>query len=478
MGRAGQRRVGDAAQAGAAVTAALDQIEPGARVAVAVSGGPDSTALALLVRRNRPDLHAVVVHVRHGLRDDAPDAAAARNLARHLGVEHTELSIVVEPAAGVEADARRARYDALARYAAESGTGWVLTGHTADDQAETVLLNLARGAGLAGASGMPRMRALGTARLLRPLLGLRRAVVRAIAAELVDAGVVAVADPMNDDLARRRTRVRNDVLPALATLTGGGTDPVEALTRFASAAAEDDAALTAAAEAFEQRELRSWGPIRGVRFRALDDLPRAVASRVVRRMAAVVSTDAGGTTLWPSAEATDRVLALRPGAFVTVPAGAAHRGNGWLTVAMRDDPGPPQAPLLLGGAPGDSVALAGMGVTVQRSTDAAGGTLPFWAPNRAAAVVPAPPGPLTVRPLRRGDEIAGTPNRDLVAAARACVPRPAREWVVVVADDGGPVWAPGLAVRAGLRDAGAGFLRLVPSFEHAPDGYAANRRTR
>ncbi|HWB72182.1 MAG TPA: tRNA lysidine(34) synthetase TilS, partial [Egibacteraceae bacterium] len=144
----------------AAVRDALDAAVPeGAGVVIAVSGGPDSTALAHLVVEARPDLRACVAHVRHGLRDDASDARVAAAHAAALGLAFHESRVDVQVAGeGPEAAARRARYAALSGVARAVDGRWILLGHTADDQAETVLLNLARGTGIRGLAGMAPVR--------------------------------------------------------------------------------------------------------------------------------------------------------------------------------------------------------------------------------------------------------------------------------------------------------------------------------
>ena len=146
----------------------------GARCLVAVSGGPDSTALAHLLAEARVDLDLTVTHVRHGLRDDAADAATAADHAAALGVPYVERRVDVDPRErGPEAAARAARYLALARTAESLRADVVAVAHTADDQAETVLLNLARGSGLTGLAGMRPARPLhatGDATLVRHLL--------------------------------------------------------------------------------------------------------------------------------------------------------------------------------------------------------------------------------------------------------------------------------------------------------------------
>ncbi|MFN0092857.1 MAG: tRNA lysidine(34) synthetase TilS, partial [Acidimicrobiales bacterium] len=173
----------------------------GAAVECAVSGGPDSTALlALAVAAG---CVATAVHVDHGLRPGGgAEADVVAASAAALGAAFRAVRVEVGVGPNLEARARRARYAALSPDA--------LTGHTADDQAETVLLNLLRGAGLDGLVGIGRPER-------RPLLGLRRAETAALCRDL---GLAVVQDPTNDDLTHRRNRVRRHVLPLLDEVAG------------------------------------------------------------------------------------------------------------------------------------------------------------------------------------------------------------------------------------------------------------------
>lgn len=220
------------------VRRALDGLAEGTSAVVAVSGGADSVALLHLVTAARPDLRLVVGHVRHGLRDDARDAAAAVAAATELGMPVVVRQVAVGEGDGPEDAARRARHDALAAMAAEVGATAVLLGHTADDQAETLLLRLARGTGPDGLAGMAPETRRGDLRLLRPLLALRRADVRA-----VPPPGTWVEDPTNADPGQRRARARHEVLPALGRLRPDEGDPVPALVRLADLARADREAL-------------------------------------------------------------------------------------------------------------------------------------------------------------------------------------------------------------------------------------------
>ena len=207
-------------------------------VLVALSGGPDSLALAAATAFEAPraGVNAGAVIVDHGLQPGSAGVAErAAAQARELGLDPVLVRRVEVPvAAGPEADAREARYAALDDAAAETGAAAILLGHTLDDQAETVLLGLARGAGPASLQGMAPV--LG--RYRRPFLGLRRATTLAA---VVDQGLAAWTDPMNADPAFTRVRVRETVLPVLERELGPGI--AEALARTAEQLREDAAAL-------------------------------------------------------------------------------------------------------------------------------------------------------------------------------------------------------------------------------------------
>jgi tRNA(Ile)-lysidine synthase len=210
-------------------------------VAVAVSGGADSLALlhALRALAGPRRWRLAVLTVDHGLRlGSAADAAFVADHAKGLGlpaVVRTLTAADLEPhrGAGPEATARAARYAALWPAADELGCAWLATGHTLDDQAETVLLQLLRGAGPDGLAGM----AVRSGRLLRPLLGVRRAETRACCAA---AGLAWREDATNAGDAPLRNRVRHRLLPLLEELRPGAT---RTLARTATLAADEQAWL-------------------------------------------------------------------------------------------------------------------------------------------------------------------------------------------------------------------------------------------
>ncbi len=208
---------------------------------VALSGGADSLALAAATafEARKLGLRVVSVTVDHGLQDGSRDAAsAAAANARDLGLEARVVRVEVGRDGGPEAAARDARYAALAAEARDVGAAAVLTGHTLDDQAETVLLGLARGSGAASLQGMAAALDLDGTVLLRPLLGVRRATTRAACAA---EGLDPWDDPHNAERRFARVRVRETVLPVLEAELGPGI--AEALARTADQLREDAAAF-------------------------------------------------------------------------------------------------------------------------------------------------------------------------------------------------------------------------------------------
>jgi len=227
------------------------------RVVVAVSGGADSTALLLaldeLLKTGRLGLQLRVAHLDHGLRGEVgeEDARWVEAVANELGVEVEVGRVdVKERAAGagdnLEQAARRARYEFLAGVAERCGARVVLTGHTLDDQAETVLLRLLRGSGAEGLSGIEPVRALvakGEVQLARPLVGWAR---RVLTEEYCrERGEEFRVDAMNEDERFSRVRVRRQLLPLLESFN---PRVVETLSRTAELLREDASALNAAAE--------------------------------------------------------------------------------------------------------------------------------------------------------------------------------------------------------------------------------------
>jgi tRNA(Ile)-lysidine synthase len=230
----------------------LDRLVPTGTLGLAVSGGPDSLALLLLAAEVRPG-QVEAATVDHGLRpESAGEAALVAGVCDGLLVTHDILHVTVELGASLQAQAREARYAALGRWAAERGLSAIATAHHADDQAETLMMRLARGSGVGGLAGVRECRTLtGGVSLVRPLLGWRKGELQAI---VEAAGLPFIDDPANADARHDRTHVR-------ALLSGNPVfDPVR-LARSASALAEADEALdwTAARERAEAVSVEGEG---------------------------------------------------------------------------------------------------------------------------------------------------------------------------------------------------------------------------
>ncbi|MAC20746.1 MAG: tRNA lysidine(34) synthetase TilS [Phycisphaerae bacterium] len=211
----------------------------GASMLVAVSGGPDSTALFLLARalkerRRPPGVGRLALgHVDHGLRaESVEEARKVGELALATGTpfEHRRLTWP-EGASISSEDARDARWRALHEMALEQGATVILAGHHADDQAETALLRLARGTGLAGLAGIPETRTIDDrVTIVRPLLDVRRVEIESF---IRGCGVSVVDDPSNRRMDRARGRVRGEVLPALEAIHPGAGGRIAATAREA-----------------------------------------------------------------------------------------------------------------------------------------------------------------------------------------------------------------------------------------------------
>lgn len=270
------------------------------RVLVACSGGADSIALlaATVFEGNQAGTYVVGVTVDHGLQEDSAEHAAevVEQMAA-LGVDETaSIRVTVDPGpSGVEAGAREARYVALGRLADHFDAEVVLLGHTLDDQAESVLLGLARGSGGRSLQGMRRsFRDDGGPVYARPLLGLTRE--QTEAACRAD-GIEWWEDPHNADPRFLRSRVRHEVLPVLERELGPGV--AEALARTADQLRDDMAALDDWA-ARELDEVRVEG---GFETSALETFAGALQTRVVR----LAAIEAGAI---PSELTREHVLAV------------------------------------------------------------------------------------------------------------------------------------------------------------------------
>jgi tRNA(Ile)-lysidine synthase len=277
-----------AVRAALPATPRVEVVESAPLVLVALSGGPDSLALAAATAFEAPraGIRAGAVVVDHGLQLGSADVAArAADQARSLGLDPVLVrTVTVAAAGGPEAAARTARYTALDEAATEAGAVLILLGHTLDDQAETVLLGLARGSGPASLHGMAPSTSSGSGggsgsgvRYARPLLDIRRA---STVQFCVDSGLEPWTDPQNADPSFARVRVRETVLPLLERELGPGI--AEALARTADQLREDSDALDHFAEELgeELAELAESGI--SLPVRALASNPPALRQRLIR----------------------------------------------------------------------------------------------------------------------------------------------------------------------------------------------------
>ncbi|WP_454050893.1 tRNA lysidine(34) synthetase TilS [Cellulomonas sp. Marseille-Q8402] len=333
-----------------AVAAALADLPAGAAVLVACSGGPDSLALAaaagfLAGRERRRGGGRVVgaVVVDHGLQAGSAEVAdAAARACRALGLEPVEvLRVDAAPggpgAGGPEAAARDARYAALHAAADRHGAAAVLLGHTRDDQAEGVLLGLARGSGARSLAGMPAARGV----LRRPLLGVTRAQTAAACAAL---GLDPWQDPTNtpddgDDGAPARSRVRARVLPVLEAELGPGV--AAALARTADLLREDADALDALAADLLERALAGNPAAPGtLDVAVLAAAPAALRHRALRAAAVRAGAPAGAVTRAHVAALAALVTDWRGQGPVHLPGHVeGHRSCGRLALHGWDDEG-------------------------------------------------------------------------------------------------------------------------------------------
>ncbi len=294
----------------------------GQRIGVAVSGGPDSVALLLLAAAARPGMveAATVDHaLRAASRAEAEGVAA---LCERLGLPHAILTVQwrEKPQTGIQQRARQARYRRLGRWAQERGLVALLTAHHLDDQVETLVMRLARGAGVSGLAGMRRAARIpgGTLPLLRPLLGWRHAELELVCA---DAGIVPVADPSNDDPQFERVRVRR-------ALADADWLDRRALALSATNLAEADAAIGwATTQAWNRAVAQSEATI----LVRPAGIPREIRRRLVRRAVQQLATE--GINSEFRGRELDRLLAvLTSGRKATLRGVLCSGGEEWCFV--------------------------------------------------------------------------------------------------------------------------------------------------
>lgn len=265
---------------------------------LAVSGGPDSLALLLLAHAALPDAIAVC-SINHGLRPEAAgEVALVERIAGERGIPFTQLAVTLAPG-NLQAQARAARYAALAKWAKDKGLGAVATAHHADDQAETLLMRLNRGSGLAGLAGVRARSTIAESEiaLLRPLLSWRKA---ELAAVVTAAGITPAADPSNTNPAFDRARLRAQLAEA------DWLDPV-ALATSAAHLAEGWQALEWYAELdWHEMVMRDDTAPGGLGYTYCANVPRVIAIETICKIIAALG---GHATRAEAARAWDRLWA-------------------------------------------------------------------------------------------------------------------------------------------------------------------------
>ncbi|WP_223645935.1 tRNA lysidine(34) synthetase TilS [Corallococcus sp. EGB] len=404
--------------------------EHGARarsVLLAVSGGADSTALLVGTARVREALalRVEVATVDHGVRAEAAEeVTSVVGLASRLGLTCHVRRLELPPGAGLEARAREARYAALEALRQERGLDFVATGHTLDDQAETLLMRLSRGAALRGARAIHAR----ASTLLRPLLACSREDVLAF---LATEEVGFARDPMNADPSFFRTRVRRDVLPALYRAAGFST--VEHLATFARLASEDEALLAGLADAAWDRLSLRGGGLEAVGLRALEP---PLARRVLARLLRVAGARVDHATL---ERARDTVVR---GGTTPLSDGLLLKATGGRVRCVEPGRKVPPPPLVLAG-PGARGDFGAWRFQVAEGMPPPG-VLVLTVEAKTA-------WPLTVRSRKQGDRIRTRAGHRKVqdALVDARVPSEERDMQPVVVDAlGEALWLPGVLPRS------------------------------
>ena len=283
-------------------------VPEGTPFGLAVSGGPDSLALLLLAAEARAG-QVEAATVDHALRPESrAEAEMVAQLCERLGVPHTILTASWDekPETAIQQRARLMRYGLLGQWARERGLNALFTAHHLDDQAETLLMRLSRGAGVKGLAGMrPIARGAGASvAIVRPFLGWRHSELEAVCAA---AGVKPVDDPSNADEQFERVRVRKALAEA------EWVQPT-AIAQSASHLAEADAALHWATDLEWRRSVTRGG---GQIVYKPSDAPREIRRRIIRRALLALATEGGGAE--PRGRELDQILAaLRTGRRATL----------------------------------------------------------------------------------------------------------------------------------------------------------------
>ena len=310
-----------------AVRPHLEELEPGASFLVAVSGGADSLALAyaLFLEAEPLALRPIAITIDHQLQQNSNlQAEKVAQQLREMGYVHIYIEkVLVIPHAGLEADARNVRYEALNKKAQEEKASKVFLGHTSNDQAETVLLGLARGSGTRSLSGMAEVNGI----YIRPLLAISREITERACRE---SNLDFWNDPHNEDKNFSRVKIRHEVIPYLQENLDPGISG--ALIRTASLLREDGEAL----DLWAAREAQALD-LGDIDCLHLATLPRAIRTRILR-LAALQAGVTPGTLTFEQIGALDALISRWNGQGEVSLSGGVKvaRISGRLSLSIRD----------------------------------------------------------------------------------------------------------------------------------------------
>ncbi len=411
---------------------------PDGSMVVALSGGADSSALLAIAALEQREVRAI--HIHHGQPHSERAATAAAATARMLGVSLDVVTVDVAAGSGFEHRARAARYGALS--ACIDSPAWILTGHTLDDLAETVLMRLARGSGLDGLSGIPETRPP----YQRPFLRVRRSETRELC---VLAGLPFYDDPTNTDERFLRNRIRRRLIPVL--VEAFGTDPSEKLAASALELQRERGFLDRLAVEVEVEVAAGEA---SVALSALDSIDPVLVSRVLRRMWMML-----GFEHPLEAQPVARVMSVLAGSSRAAQLGGravAEVRDGRLRIRLDD--GPDEVEIGPGHARPASFRLGRFRVDALHGDGPAEFPLSLW-----QLTLPGGPLPdrLIMRWARPEDVIGSTTVDHLLEAAGVA---PSDRWPVV--EMGGEVvWVPGVRRVGWESRPETGYLSLVASEE-------------
>ncbi len=411
---------------------------------VGVSGGGDSMALLHATATMASDLgigQVIGGHVDHGLRNDSEnDRKYIEALTDSIDIPLECVKVRVSGEGGIQAAARRTRYQALEDMRRRVGAARILTAHTLDDQAETLMLRLARGTAITGLGGIRRLEGV----LARPLLGLTRC---ELAEYRLENGVTSIKDPSNEDERFLRSRVRHEILPVMEKRLGPGVR--NALGRLASVAADEDRLLERLAASAEDAALDTDRGLDAGKLLMMDvAIRRRVLARHWRaRASAFKGRNLMGATPPPlEGGHLDRILAMleRGGSRRASLSGGMQASLSCGRLLIGPDPWPVLEPRPIIGSGRYDLPEAGVSLLVagESRTEGSVHDLGTVEPFDRARLPLSSKGDLLVRGWRPGDRLGESLIADMLY--RAGVPEPLRPTIPVVLADERPIWVIGL----------------------------------